>query len=266
MFRRPIKSFRPLSQHTQSKRNTRKGWKKIGKHFKDLNQHKAVLFWFLLLLTFLYVSYGSNTNTTSIYYLPYYNTHINNDSYATQSTNISHNTTTTTYKIIPQCNPPTLTGIYDFIHYSLRSHGFNIQCKNESSSISSFYFKSHIQSPSSMSSIYHSCFTYNNNISIGNHRELFCDGGKLIHADVNWMRVNIDILKKTSLQRVLNTYCNKYHKNDNVCDFSLLTYNLGITKERNEFLTNHIDCNNNKPQYDKAWVFKENTDFGEGIH
>eukprot|EP01084_Bolivina_argentea_P003371 6322_1 len=96
----------------------------------------------------------------------------------------------------------------------------------------------------------------------------FGDNVKLIMSSWNFKEKALDKMwsTKTVLHEILKTYCNKYHFNDDNCNFYLLSYHLGVPNERIEFLTKHIDCNNNQPQYDKTWVFKETAHGGTGVH
>eukprot|EP01084_Bolivina_argentea_P286693 491840_1 len=97
----------------------------------------------------------------------------------------------------------------------------------------------------------------------------FCHGTKLIYLNrkCDPFRVKtLNIESKTALNKILTTFCNKYHANDDVCNFVLLSYNLDISTERNEFLIKHIDCNNNNSQYDNTWILKEDIEYGHGIH
>eukprot|EP01084_Bolivina_argentea_P193527 332010_1 len=229
--------------------------KKINKH---QNKYQTMIFCFLLLLTFCMLSFTSVTqNSNKIVTAVYYNTnkHINNshNMQLTTKPNISQNNFNSISNT--KCIPPILKGIYGNLQPPLVDEsGFDIPCITPA--LKMIQRKRFGQNET--------CFKYNNNIS--NNKHIFCEGGNLFFFDRVWILSVMNIQKKTSLHKVLVTYCNEYHKNDTVCDFNLLSYNLGITEERNQFLTQHIDCNNNQSQPDKTWVFKENIDKGSGIH
>eukprot|EP01084_Bolivina_argentea_P126989 224690_1 len=175
----------------------------------------------------------------------------------TQFTNISQNIMSDT---ITNCKPLFVTGSYGEMQNVLSERGFNIKCTRHET-IDIFRRKDWRNLRQGQSRFDKKCLKYN---ITNSNDDVFCDGGELMYMDKQWKSVVVDIAMKTSLHRILSTYCNKYHNNDNVCDFYLETYNIGIREERNTFLIKHIDCNNNKSQYDKTWVFKENIDFGSG--
>eukprot|EP01084_Bolivina_argentea_P094190 169320_1 len=113
---------------------------------------------------------------------------------------------------------------------------------------------------------YPQCYIYNESFEINNP---LCAGGKLIWKHRPLAKpLQLRIESKFSLYKILTQYCNKHYNYtvDNFCSFYLLSYNMDIDSERNIFLNKHIDCNINKPQYNKTWVFKENTHTGVGIH
>eukprot|EP01084_Bolivina_argentea_P280549 479792_1 len=135
--------------------------------------------------------------------------------------------------------------------------GFNSKCSN----------KERIHQYKKCKNIQNHCDTWCKKYNNSNLNSQFCNGGKIIwKSNLFAKRLKTQLTVKTHINTVLKAYCNKYHINDNGCNFHLLSFDMSITKERNEFLTNHIDCNNDKPQYNQTWVFKENRDMGTGIH
>eukprot|EP01084_Bolivina_argentea_P126987 224686_1 len=222
-------------------------------------KHSAFLICVLLVATFCMLPLLQTLTNKSIVFTSYgfNNTHVDIYSYETQFTNISQNTITNT-----NCNPLYTIGICLEMKPKFFKRGFNIKCnKHERRDI--FRSKPWKNRRKGQNGFDKMCFKYNRTNTNDN---IFCDGGQLIYLDREWKYLVTDMEMKTSLHRILSTYCNKYHDNDKVCDFNLETYDIGIPEERIEFLTKHIDCNNNEPQYDKTWVFKENIDFGSGIH
>eukprot|EP01084_Bolivina_argentea_P003370 6320_1 len=185
--------------------------------------------------------------------------YINTHKSSNQSINISLHTA------VPHCNaaPAYLIsrerGFSDMRPFfnAVQKFGFNIKCKYKERK--RFGLKVGRRKSGS-----EHCFKYNN---INN---TFCHGAQLIFLNNpnrdNFRTKILNLESKTSLHEILTVFCNRYHKNDNVCNFRLLSYNLDIPNERIEFLNKHIDCNNEKPQYDKTWVFKEHIDFGSGVH
>eukprot|EP01084_Bolivina_argentea_P108696 194276_1 len=121
-------------------------------------------------------------------------------------------------------------------------HGFNTNCTSEIS--------------------YGCCRKYNKSYS-----KHYCDGGRLLFDGFKKTYDGIHMFTKVSLHRILTLYCNKFVNNSstNICNFKLLSYELNDEKQRIEFLTTHIDCTNNNPQYNKTWVFKENKHAGRGV-
>eukprot|EP01084_Bolivina_argentea_P126988 224687_1 len=221
---------------------------KLNTHVNRYNL-PVVLICFLLVATFCMLPL-LQTNKT-IVFTPYgfNNTYVDTYSYGTQFTNTNH-------------DPLYVIGIYGGMREEFFERGFNIRCtRHERRDI--FRRKRWRNKRKGQTRSDRKCFKYN---STNTNDNVFPDGGELIYLDREWKLEITDIEKKTSLHRILSTYCNKYHDNDKVCDFNLETYDIGIPEERIEFLTKHIDCNNNEPQYDKTWVFKENIDFGSGIH
>eukprot|EP01084_Bolivina_argentea_P286695 491843_1 len=110
------------------------------------------------------------------------------------------------------------------------------------------------------------CFKYTPN-NESNFDSSFCNGGRLIYKGTREERMLFNRLtSKANLNALLRTYCDKYHTDDNECNFYLRSYNMNIKTERIEFLTKHIDCTNDKRQYNKTWVFKEDKHLGTGVH
>eukprot|EP01084_Bolivina_argentea_P010080 18807_1 len=83
----------------------------------------------------------------------------------------------------------------------------------------------------------------------------FCNGGRLVYEFSKQEQIFIQRTNtKTKLNMLLKTYCDKYHSEDNDCNFYLRSYNMDNNAERFEFLMKHIDCNNDASQYNKTWV------------
>eukprot|EP01084_Bolivina_argentea_P150990 263611_1 len=172
------------------------------------------------------------------------------------------------------CNNPTFILYYSnsriyfagLMRSILPQYGFDINCSiNELPSIF------HKLTNSRYRSIF--CLKYNNKTMP--YKKQFCNGNALIYMsncfpgqypDGIFECLMPTLVVKTSLNTMLTQYCNKYHSNDSLCNFQPLSYSIENTKQRIEFLTKHINCSNDKPQYNKTWVFKENKDSAEGIH
>eukprot|EP01084_Bolivina_argentea_P188158 323977_1 len=112
------------------------------------------------------------------------------------------------------------------------------------------------------------CLKYNDKYNKSINNNPFC-GQTLISLNTYKMETgkhNFIIKHKTGMNLVLTTYCNTLNSKDNNCNFHLLSYDVSVEEERIEFLSKHINCNNNNAQFNKTWVFKEALHGGKGIH
>eukprot|EP01084_Bolivina_argentea_P136962 241222_1 len=159
------------------------------------------------------------------------------------------------------CKPAYLMLYLNFgMHLKFDEYGFNLNCNRKEKKQLGICTKK----TKKMGFRDCACKKYNHSNQVDSP---LCNGGKLIWQGNRFTRsINKRFTVKTHLNRILTAYCNKYHPDDNGCNFHLLSFDMSISKERREFLTKHIDCNNDKPQYDQTWLFKEQKHLGTGIH
>eukprot|EP01084_Bolivina_argentea_P136961 241221_1 len=183
---------------------------------------------------------------------------------ATNNDSLHINETSTS--IAPTLMTKTCNSVYLITHdytmfMNFEKHGFNLPCNDKEEKQLRISKK---RTETEWSKGYPKCKKYEHS---NPSNSPFCNGGKIIyHGNAFADRLQKRLTVKTHLNRILTAYCNKYHPDDNGCNFHLLSFDMSISKERREFLTKHIDCNNDKPQYDQTWLFKEQKHLGTGIH
>eukprot|EP01084_Bolivina_argentea_P030573 56627_1 len=79
---------------------------------------------------------------------------------------------------------------------------------------------------------YGACFKYTHTNTY-NFDSSFCNGGTLIYKGTKEERMlDKRLSSKANLNALLRIYCDKYHINDNECNFHLRSYNMNIKKEK----------------------------------